>query len=268
MLARRVWPDGRTRAYVCGRSATLADLQELGGRLLSFYGQHEHRKLMLSTAQLELLDAYCGADAGSAARELRDAYERVRGARAARRRAARAGRRPRARARPAAASSSRRSRRRRRGEAERRADRRARPAAPPGGADAARRRGGAETRSGPRPAAASRSCSPGRPRSSEAAAELDAELRALAERLAGAAYEAEDVGARAARLPAGAGGDGEADGPARLEEVEERLALLARLERKHGGTIAEVLAHAERCRARRDELDRRRRRRWSRPRPS
>ena len=48
MLARRVWRDGRTRAYVCGRAATVADLQELGGRLLSFYGQHEHRKLMLA----------------------------------------------------------------------------------------------------------------------------------------------------------------------------------------------------------------------------
>src|SRR3984885_13267968 len=56
VLARRVWPDGRTRAYVCGRAATQADLQELGSQLLSFYGQHEHRKLMLSTAQLELLD--------------------------------------------------------------------------------------------------------------------------------------------------------------------------------------------------------------------
>ena len=31
VLARRVWPDGRTRAYVCGRSATVADLHELGG---------------------------------------------------------------------------------------------------------------------------------------------------------------------------------------------------------------------------------------------
>jgi len=37
VLARRVWPDGRTRAYVCGRSATVADLQELGGQLLAFY---------------------------------------------------------------------------------------------------------------------------------------------------------------------------------------------------------------------------------------
>src|ERR1700758_2080816 len=31
VLARRVWPDGRTRAYVCGRAASQSDLQELGG---------------------------------------------------------------------------------------------------------------------------------------------------------------------------------------------------------------------------------------------
>src|SRR5437763_13377701 len=59
VLARRVWPDGRTRAYVCGRSATVADLRELGSRVLAFYGQHEHRKLMLSTAQLDALDSHC-----------------------------------------------------------------------------------------------------------------------------------------------------------------------------------------------------------------
>jgi DNA repair protein RecN (Recombination protein N) len=43
--------------------------------------------------------------------------------------------------------------------------------------------------------------------------------------------------------------------PGRLEEVEERLALFARLERKYGGTIAAVLAHGASCRARRDELE-------------
>ncbi len=37
--------------------------------------------------------------------------------------------------------------------------------------------------------------------------------------------------------------------------MEERLALFARLQRKHGGSVAEVLAHAERCRVRRDELE-------------
>ena len=79
VLARRVWPDGRTRAYVCGRSATLADLQLLGGELLSFYGQHEHRKLMLATAQLDVLDAYCGAAQMALRAELGAVYERMRG---------------------------------------------------------------------------------------------------------------------------------------------------------------------------------------------
>src|SRR5436305_5957811 len=79
VLARRVWPDGRTRAYVCGRSATVSDLQELGGRLLSFYGQHEHRKLMLGAAQLEILDAHCGSEQAELRREVAASYERVRG---------------------------------------------------------------------------------------------------------------------------------------------------------------------------------------------
>ena len=54
--------EGRTRAYVQGRSATAADLRELGGRLVAFFGQHEHRKLTVSAAQLELLDGFCGPD--------------------------------------------------------------------------------------------------------------------------------------------------------------------------------------------------------------
>src|SRR4051812_20934597 len=60
VLGRRVGVEGRTRAFVQGRSASAADLALLGGRLLSFYGQHEHRKLTLSSAQLEILDAFCG----------------------------------------------------------------------------------------------------------------------------------------------------------------------------------------------------------------
>jgi len=52
VLARRVNADGRTRAFLNGRSATVADLRELGARLISFYGQHEHRKLVLASAQL------------------------------------------------------------------------------------------------------------------------------------------------------------------------------------------------------------------------
>ena len=58
VLARRVSAGGRTRAYLNGRSATAADLRDIGGELLAFYGQHEHRKLMLASAQLEVPDAY------------------------------------------------------------------------------------------------------------------------------------------------------------------------------------------------------------------
>src|SRR5579884_1274233 len=79
VLARRVWPDGRTRAYVCGRSATVADLRELGSALLSFYGQHEHRRLMLSAVQLDVLDGWCGDPQTRLRAEVGEAYARVRG---------------------------------------------------------------------------------------------------------------------------------------------------------------------------------------------
>ncbi len=83
----------------------------------------------------------------------------------------------------------------------------------------------------------------------ESAAAFDPELASLAERLAALRYEAEDVAAELHgyldRLEAE---------PGRLEVVEERLAAFARLARKHGGGIAEVIAHAEACRARREAL--------------
>ncbi len=60
VLARRVSAEGRTRAYLCGRSAAVGDLREVAVALLSFYGQHEHRKLMLASSQLEILDGFCG----------------------------------------------------------------------------------------------------------------------------------------------------------------------------------------------------------------
>jgi len=46
----------------------------------------------------------------------------------------------------------------------------------------------------------------------------------------------------------------EAD-PGRLVVVEERLDALDRLERKHGGSVEAVLAHAERCRAEIGQLE-------------
>ncbi len=60
VLARRIWPDGRSRALINGRTATVGDLRKLGSALLSFHGQHEHRKLALSAFQLDSLDNAVG----------------------------------------------------------------------------------------------------------------------------------------------------------------------------------------------------------------
>ena len=88
VLARRIGADGRTRALVNGRSATLTDLRELAEPLLTFYGQHEHRRLALAGAQLEILDGFCGdahlarrarvAAAYGVAREARGALAQLR----------------------------------------------------------------------------------------------------------------------------------------------------------------------------------------------
>jgi DNA repair protein RecN (Recombination protein N) len=252
VLARRVWPDGRTRAYVCGRSATQADLQELGGRLLSFYGQHEHRRLMLSAAQLELLDAYDG-DARARLRErMRDAHNRVRGLeeRSSTLRELAGGRERELdllsfeldeieAAAPneeeQSALTAERDRLRHQGELAEAAAYGAEALVPEAGGGAAEAIASAATRL-------------------EAAAALDGALAPLAARLAALQYEAADVGAEVRAYLLELTGGGVEDGPARLQEIEERLALLARLERKHGGTIADVLAHAERCRARREAL--------------
>jgi DNA repair protein RecN (Recombination protein N) len=252
VLARRVWPDGRTRAYVCGRAATQGDLQELGGRVLSFYGQHEHRRLMLSTAQLELLDAYCGEGQARLRSRLRDAHERVRvlEARASELREL-AGSRDREldlltfelqeieAAAPAedeqAALVAERDRLRHLGELAAAAAAGAEALVAESGAGAAELIAAAGTRVA-------------------VAAELDAALAPIATRLATLQYEAADLGAELRGYLDGLLGAGEQDASSRLAEVEERLALLARLERKHGGSLVDVLAHAERCRVRREEL--------------
>jgi DNA repair protein RecN (Recombination protein N) len=83
-LARRVGPDGRTRAYAWGRSAAREDVAALAERLLQMSGQFEQRRLGRPSYQLDVLDAFCGddqrrrrAEARGAWRELQMARRRV-----------------------------------------------------------------------------------------------------------------------------------------------------------------------------------------------
>ena len=248
VLARRVSAEGRTRAYLCGRSAAVGDLREVAAALLSFYGQHEHRKLMLASAQLEMLDGFCGAEHLARRAAFGATYARVRGL-----------------------ASALEDLRERAGARERELDLLAFElaeieAADPSEAEEAELLG---ARGRMRHLEALRAAALGAAQAAapdegegmvallaaggaalEGVGGVDGALDALAERWRSLAYEAEDLAGELVRYAEGLEGD-----PATLEAAEERLAVLDRLKRKHGGTIAEVLAHAERCRERRDELE-------------
>jgi DNA repair protein RecN (Recombination protein N) len=248
VLARRVWPDGRTRAYVCGRSATLADLREIGSRLLSFYGQHEHRKLMVSTAQLDVLDAHAGPQQAELRRRVADGYERLR---ELERRVEQLGTVAGAREReldllrfeldeievcaPTEDEEGEllqeRERLRHLETLRTAAAAGAEALAPDSGAGAAELLAGAAQQL-------------------EHAAGIDPALSALHERVAALMYEAEDLGRELRSYQ-----ESFDPSPGRLEEVETRLAALQRLERKHGGSIADVLRYAEDCRQRLAQLE-------------
>ena len=62
VVARRVFADGRTRAYVWGRSAAREDVAALGERLIAMSGQYEQRRLARPSFQLDVLDAFAGDD--------------------------------------------------------------------------------------------------------------------------------------------------------------------------------------------------------------
>lgn len=79
VLGRRIGSGGRTSAFVQGRSASVGDLRALGSRLLAFYGQHEHRKLVLSSAQLEIVDGFAGEGQLERAARYRAAHAEVAG---------------------------------------------------------------------------------------------------------------------------------------------------------------------------------------------
>jgi DNA repair protein RecN (Recombination protein N) len=73
VAARRVFADGRTRAYAWGRAVPREDLAALVERLLAMSGQFEQRRLARRSFQLDVLDAY----AGEAQLRRREEHERA-----------------------------------------------------------------------------------------------------------------------------------------------------------------------------------------------
>jgi DNA repair protein RecN (Recombination protein N) len=60
VLARRVFRDGRTRAYAWGRAAPRDDVAAAAERVIAMSGQFEQRRLARASYQLDVLDAFCG----------------------------------------------------------------------------------------------------------------------------------------------------------------------------------------------------------------
>ena len=248
-LARRVGESGRTRALIGGRSATAADLAALGGRLVAFFGQHEHRRLTLASAQLELLDGFCGPDGLALRGELAFSYRRAREleGRLAELRG-RAGTRDRELDLLAFEID----------EIDALEPSEEEKAALLAERERLRRMDGLLTAAGAGAEAIAPEAGEGGAAEILAAAEglavgvagVDPELDELAARLAALRIEAEDLGAELRRYS-----ESLESQPGRLQEVEERLEAYDRLERKHGGSVASVLAHVQHCRAVSSELE-------------
>jgi DNA repair protein RecN (Recombination protein N) len=81
VAARRVFADGRSRAYAWGRSAPREDVATLVERLVAMSGQFEQRRLARAAHQLGLLDAFAGEDQLARAREARAAWRELQAAR-------------------------------------------------------------------------------------------------------------------------------------------------------------------------------------------
>jgi DNA repair protein RecN (Recombination protein N) len=86
IVRRELTSQGRSRSFVNGALATAGALRELSARLVELHGQHEHQALLEPLSHLPLLDDYAGlsakaglvAEAWSSVRSLRDQLERSR----------------------------------------------------------------------------------------------------------------------------------------------------------------------------------------------
>ena len=238
-MARVIPSDGRSRAYVNGRLATVGNLADLGRRCVDIHGQHSHQGLLAAPDQRDALDRFCHTDLGP----LRDARARLTEIDAA---LAALGGDSRSRVREldllrfqegelgAAAITGPDEDERLDRELDELAGAVEHRAAGMGAVDALAEDGGDEDVLGE----ALRAIAGRAP-----FAELEARLRGLAAEVADVAAE---MRSRAEEIE---------ENPERLAEVRDRLQTLRDLRRKYGDTLAEVVAFHEEVRARLAELE-------------
>jgi len=245
VLARRVSASGRSSAFVAGRSASAADLRTLGSRLIAFYGQHEHRKLTLASAQASILDSFAGAEQLALRASYLAAHADVtRVEREIGELLAREGGRERdldllrfelAEIEEVAPEELEHdallAERNRLRSVETLRDAATQTLAAIGEDGAGRGVGEAD-------------------QALQSALGADPGLDALAERVRALSVETSDIGTEARAYL-----DGLESDPARLEQVEERMEAIERLLRKHGGSVESVLAHAARCQSEIERLN-------------
>lgn len=77
ILRRVIYADGRSRGFINGATATVAQLKELGEFLIDIYSQNAHHSLLKTATQRDILDAYaqCTALAQSVAQQYQQWYQ-------------------------------------------------------------------------------------------------------------------------------------------------------------------------------------------------
>ena len=86
IVRREITVQGRSRAFINGALATAAALKDLANRLVEIHGQHEHQQLLDPAQHLALLDVWAGLNAPctevsaayAAVHVLRDQLDRLR----------------------------------------------------------------------------------------------------------------------------------------------------------------------------------------------
>jgi DNA repair protein RecN (Recombination protein N) len=80
-LARRIFADGRTRAYAWGRAAAREDVAAAAERAIAMSGQFEQRRLARPAYQLDVLDGFVGEEQRRRRADLRWAWRTLLAAR-------------------------------------------------------------------------------------------------------------------------------------------------------------------------------------------